>query len=72
MNGEQPAEAEKPPLDAAEGASASSISNGADTPTKKRKKDALKPIITTEDSPQQPVADAQEDNEDKQDKSGCV
>ncbi|KAG5922149.1 hypothetical protein E4U42_005579 [Claviceps africana] len=45
MNGDQSAEPEKPPpSDATEG----SGSNGADNLVKKRKKDCLKPIITTE------------------------
>ncbi|TWU71343.1 serine/threonine protein kinase, CMGC group [Metarhizium rileyi] len=60
MNGDQPAEAaeKKPPLDEA---------NGADTLAKKRKKESLKPIITTEGNPLQ-SADAQQGN--KQDKVG--
>ncbi|KAG6191082.1 hypothetical protein E4U36_001112 [Claviceps purpurea] len=47
MNGDQSAEPEKPPPpDAIDGSS----SNGADALAKKRKKDNLKPIITTEGS----------------------
>lgn len=69
MNGDQPAEAEKPPLDTADGGS----SNGADAQAKKRKKDSLKPIITTEDSPQQSQTEDDVSQQNKQaDKSGCV
>lgn len=69
MNGDQPAEAEKPPLDTADGGS----SNGADAQAKKRKKDSLKPIITTEDSPQQSQTEDEVSQQNKQaDKSGCV
>ncbi|KAG5937146.1 hypothetical protein E4U60_002116 [Claviceps pazoutovae] len=47
MNGDQSAEPEKPPPpDAIDGSSF----NGADALAKKRKKDNLKPIITTEGS----------------------
>ncbi|KAG5943862.1 hypothetical protein E4U53_006999 [Claviceps sorghi] len=45
MNGDQSAEPEKPP---ASEATEDSSSNGADSLAKKRKKDCLKPIITTE------------------------
>ncbi|KAK2590936.1 serine/threonine protein kinase, CMGC [Conoideocrella luteorostrata] len=63
MNGDQSAEPEKPPpLDATDGGS----SNGADSLAKKRKKDALKPIITTDSV----EGDAQQNKQDS--KTGCV
>lgn len=43
MNGSDPTEAQKPPL-----ASPAASANGSGVGAKKRKKDALKPIITTE------------------------
>jgi hypothetical protein len=67
MNGDQPAEAEKPPLEAADPASPNS--NGADSLNKKRKKEALKPIITNEGDTQESETGAQQNT---QDKSGCV
>ncbi|KAG5981733.1 hypothetical protein E4U55_002605 [Claviceps digitariae] len=63
MNGDQSAEPEKPPpSDATDGGS----SNGADGLGKKRKKDSLKPIITTEDI----EGDAQSAKQDS--KIGCA
>lgn len=65
MNGDQSAEPEKPPPpDATDGGS--SINNGADGLAKKRKKDGLKPIVTTEG----PEGDVQPAKQDK--KTGCV
>ena len=43
MNGEQPADEQKPPL-----ASPANSANGSSLMAKKRKKEGLKPIITTE------------------------
>ncbi|KHN94389.1 serine/threonine-protein kinase SRPK2 [Metarhizium album ARSEF 1941] len=54
MNGHQPPESEKPPL----GEPDNTGSNGADTLARKRKKDILKPIITTE-SKSPPAGQAQ-------------
>lgn len=43
MNGEQPTDEQKPPL-----ASPANSANGSSVQAKKRKKEALKPIVTTE------------------------
>ncbi|GAB0134673.1 hypothetical protein EsDP_00003034 [Epichloe bromicola] len=64
MNGDQSAEPEKPPPpDATD--DGSSNNNGADGLAKKRKKDGLKPIVTTEG----PEGDVQPAKQDK--KTGC-
>lgn len=60
MNGDQSAEAENPPPETTEAAGA----NGADTLATKRKKDGLKPIITTEGQ--------EEEQKIQSSKSGCV
>lgn len=63
MNGSQPAEGQKPPLASGES------SDGSSLVAKKRKKDDLKPIITTEGG--QPLRD--DDGEQAQPgQPGCV
>jgi hypothetical protein len=67
MNGAQANEAQKPPLVSTE---SSNSANGSNLLAKKRKKDALKPIITTEGTtvPQQ----GDEDGQTAQDTAGYV
>jgi hypothetical protein len=67
MNGAQANEAQKPPLVST---GSSNSANGSNLSAKKRKKDALKPIITTEGTavPQQ----GDEDGQTAQDTAGYV
>lgn len=53
MNGSQPAEGQKPPVTASP---SSTTDSNSGLMAKKRKKENLKPIITTEASPQQHIA----------------